>query len=345
MQPTSNYTSDIIARQNRNLWGLILLLFSSILAFGTIGYVIIEHWGWFDSLYMTVITMATVGFLEVHPLSSAGRVLTMLLIFLGVTVFVIATSAAAQLIFQHQFFDFFSERKMIQQINQLKNHVVVCGFGRMSRSMIDELLAQKMPVVLIDSSPERIEQAKKLGVYTILGDAADEDILKVSNINNAQCIITLVPKDAENLYIVMSARELVPNIYIVCRCEDETAEKRLIRAGANRVISPYRVGGQKIARAVLKPNVFELMELATQREGESIRIEEIRIPNSSPVCNKSIQELDIRKEANVIILSLVQADGSVVFNPSASEKVSADTTVVAMGSKDQLAKFESIVFG
>jgi voltage-gated potassium channel len=306
---------------------------------------LLEGWGWFDSLYMTVITMATVGFGEVHPLSPSGRILTMALIFSGVTVFVIATSAAAQAIFQRQFFDFFSERKMYQQINQLTGHVVVCGFGRMSRSMVEELLLQNRSVVLIDSNEERVDSARKLGVYAILGDAANEEILKLANLQNAQCLITLVPKDAENLYIVMAARELVPNLYIVCRSEDEIAERRLLRAGANRVISPYRVGGQKIARAVSKPYVYELLELVSQAGEESIRIEEIKIPEDSKINGKTIQEIDFRKDANVIILSIVSADNAVKFNPGASERFETGSTVVAMGSKNDLAKFEAVIFG
>lgn len=331
--------------QQFNLWPPLLLFFFFVLTLGTVGYALIEGWSWFDSLYMTVITMATVGFGEIHPMSTAGRVLTMILIFLGASVFVFATTAAAQAIFRRQFFDFFTERKMNQQINELTRHVVVCGFGRMSRAMVKEFMENNTPVVLIDSNPEQIESAREMGILAVHGDASDEESLLKANIKTAQCLVTLIPKDSENLYVVMAARELVPDLYIVCRSEDETADKRLLRAGANRIISPYRVGGQKIARAVLKPFVFELMELATQSSEGALQIEEIRIPRTSPMCGKSLREIDIRKDTNIIILSLVKSDGSIVFNPNADERFEAASTLVTLGSKDDLTRFEGMVFG
>jgi len=325
------------------LWIPLLLLFIFILVLGTVGYVHLEGWSWFDSLYMTVITMGTVGFGEVHPLSTEGRILTMILIFLGVTVFVFATTAAAQAIFQKQFFDFFTERKMHQEISKLNKHIIVCGFGRMSRALVKELTDSNAPVVVIDSDPAQIDSARSLGVLAILGDASDEKILMDANIQHAQCLVTLIPRDAENLYIVMAAREIVSDLYIVCRSEDETAEKRLVRAGANRIISPYRAGGQKIARAVLKPYVFELMEIANQSSQGALEIEEIRIPDNSPICGKTIKEIDIRKKTNVIILSLVQPDGAVVFNPGAEMSIMPSSTLITLGSQDDLAAFEKIV--
>lgn len=331
--------------QQFNLWPPLLIFFFFVLALGTVGYVLIEDWPWFDAFYMTVITMATVGFGEIHPMSMGGRILTIVLIFLGASVFVFATTAAAQAIFRRQFFDFFTERKMNQQISELTGHVVVCGFGRMSRAMINEFIENKTPVVLIDSNIEQIESARELGILSVHGDASDEESLLKANIKSAQCLVTLIPKDSENLYVVMAARELVPDLYIVCRSEDESADKRLLRAGANRIISPYRVGGQKIARAVLKPFVFELMELATQSKEGALQIEEIRIPRTSPICGKSIKEIDIRKKSNIIILSLVKSNGEVVFNPSGEEFFEPASTLVTLGSKEDLTLFEGMIFG
>jgi voltage-gated potassium channel len=172
-----------------------------------------------------------------------------------------------------------------------------------------------------------------------------EEILIRANTKSARCLVTLIPRDAENLYVAMAARDLSADLYIVCRTEDESAEKRLLKAGANRVISPYRVGGQKIARAVLKPYVSELVDIASSKEHGSLQIEELKIPRTSSLCGKTIREADVRRESNVIILSLIKSDGTVVFNPNGEESFAAESTVVILGSKGDLGQFEKLVLG
>lgn len=329
----------------QTLLPIVFLFLIIVLALGTCGYMIIEGWNTFDSLYMTVITIATVGFGEVHPLSHDGRVLTMALILLGVFLVVLATSAFTQLIFRREFLSFFLERRMTQALESVTNHVIVCGFGRMSKSTAKELAAAKTSVVVIDFDEDHLLEAKALGYLTVLGNASDEDVLEKAGVKRCQALVTLIPKDSENLYIVLAARELAPDVYIVSRAEDEFAEKRLLRAGANRIISPYRAGGQKIARAVLKPFVSELMELATQSSGQAVQIEELKLPRTSPLCGKSLSESEVRKVANIIVLSLVTPGGNTLFNPSANEKLEAGSTLITMGSSEELTKFENLLFG
>lgn len=329
----------------QTLLPIVFLFLIAVLALGTCGYMLIEKWEWFDALYMTVITVATVGFGEVHPLSHEGRLLTIALILLGVFLVVLATSAFTQLIFRREFLSFFMERRMTQALESVTNHVVVCGFGRMSKSTAKELSAAKTAVVVVDFDEQHLSEAKSCGYLTVLGNASDEDVLERAGIKRCQALVTLIPKDSENLYIVLAARELAPDVYIVSRAEDEFAEKRLLRAGANRIISPYRAGGQKIARAVLKPFVSELMELATQSSGQAVQIEELKLPRTSPLCGKSLSEAEVRKVANIIVLSLVTPTGHTLFNPSAQEKLEPGSTLITMGSSEELTKFENLLFG
>lgn len=322
------------------LWPFVAMLVVFVLVFGTLGYSLIEGWPLFDSFYMTVITVATVGFSEIHPLNQDGRLFTIALIFLGVTVFVFATSAIAQMVLRQQIKDFFTGRRMENDIKTLNQHVVVCGYGRMCRAMVKDFFEDNLPVVAIDNNSRRIDQAKADGCLVVLGDASQEENLIKANATKARCLISLIPKDAENLYVAMAARELSPSLFIVCRAEDESAEKRLLKAGANRVISPYRVGGQKIARAVLKPYVSDLLELAAFSRNGNLQIEEIKVPLNSILCNMSIAEAKLRKNGNIMLLSLIKANGTAVFNPSAEEIFEAGMTVIAMGSKEDLEAFE-----
>jgi voltage-gated potassium channel len=333
--------------ESTTLWPFVSVLFVLVLSLGTFGYMAIEGWDWFDSFYMTVITVATVGFAEIHPLSGTGRLLTIALIFLGVTVFVFATSATAQIIFRQQFQRYFRNIRMEHKIQHLSQHVIVCGYGRMSQAMVKDLVDNKLTVVVIESSLERMQKAVEDKCLGILGDASEEENLLKANVMHAKCLVSLIPKDSENLYVAMAARELSPELLIVCRAEDEASEKRLLKAGANKVISPYRVGGQKIARSVLKPNVTNLLELSVLDKNGKLEIEEIKVPSSSSLIGKTLQEANLREDSNLILVGLLKPDGTALFNPSPSEFILAGMTLIALGSKTDLAvldrKLEKII--
>lgn len=322
--------------EETTLWPFVGLLFFLVLSIGTFGYMLIEGWSWPDSLYMTVITVATVGFGEVHPLSEAGRWLTMALIFLGVTVFVFATSATAQIIFRQQFQKFFRSIRMEHKIQHLSQHVIVCGYGRMSQPMVKDLIDSKLTVVVIDKNADRIQKALEDRCLVILGDASEEESLLKANVRQARCLVSLIPKDSENLYVAMAARDLSSELLIVCRAEDEASEKRLLKAGANKVVSPYRVGGQKIARSVLKPNVTNLLELSALDKNQKLEIEEIKVPVNSGLLGQTLKQANLSENGNIILIGIIKPDGAAIFNPNSDEQIIAGMTLIALGSRIDL---------
>jgi voltage-gated potassium channel len=240
---------------------LALVLF--IVSFGTIGYVVIEGWNFLDAFYMTVITLTTVGFGEVHQLSNAGRVFTIVLIIGGVGTVFYALSIGAKLTLEGELQEIFGRQRLEKKIRELGDHYIVCGYGRMGRIICRELKHDNVPFVVIEKKPDvLLEEQKEILLFE--GDATNDDVLKEVGIEKAKGLISVLPTDAENLYVVLSARGLNPNLQIVARAGEEGSEQKLLRAGADRVVSPYHIGGLRIAHTVLKPAVVDFIEFATK---------------------------------------------------------------------------------
>jgi len=322
---------------------IIFTLILSVIFLGTTGYMTIEKLDFLNALYMTVITVATVGFKEVKDLSEAGKLFTIILIFSGFGVFAYAMTTGAKILIEGELKEVFKKRKMKKEIDALKNHYIVCGYGRMGSILCKELKANQVDFVVIEKFEKNLKDAENL-LY-IVGDATKDETLKEAGIERAKGIITLLPSDAENLYVVVSARALNPKIYIVARATDEEAKIKLKRAGADKAISPYYIGGLRIAQSILRPNVIDFLEFATGSEYKEIQIEEIKVSENSKFVGKTLKESKIGKEFGIIIIGIKRANGKIEFNPSAETFIEAGDTLIALGKSENLYTFSQIAKG
>lgn len=318
----------------------IPLLLILILLAGTIGYIIIEDMTFIDALYMTVITLATVGFREVKELSQEGKIFTIILILSGFGVFTYALTIGARIIIEGEIKEVFKKRKMRKKVEALSDHYIVCGYGRMGSIIVKELLANKMPVVIIEKNPSNLPENDNITYFA--GDATNDEILKLAGIDRAKGLITVLPSDAENLYVVLSARELNSNLFIVARAVEKEAEPKLKRAGANRVVSPYFIGGLRIAHTVLRPNVVDFLEFATSSEYVEIQIEEVDIAPNSPLIGKSIAQSGIGRDLGIIIIGIRRADGRMKFNPNSQTIIKEGDTLIVLGQTENLSRLENL---
>ncbi|MBS1112527.1 MAG: TrkA family potassium uptake protein, partial [Nitrospirae bacterium] len=235
-----------------------------VILFGTTGYMVIEEWGFWDSLYMTVITLTTVGYREIHDLSLQGQIFTVVLLIGGVGTVLYALSAGAKILLEGELQEIYGRKRVEKKLRELSGHFIVCGYGRMGKVITRELEHEKLAFVVIEKGEVLLDADQKEELIVIQGDATNDDLLKRAGIERAQCLISVLPTDAENLYVVLSARGLNPKLLIVARAGEEGSEQKLLRAGADRVVSPYHIGGLRIAHAVLKPAVVDFIEFATK---------------------------------------------------------------------------------
>ena len=310
---------------------------------GTLGYMFIEGWSFLDSLYMTVITVSTVGFKEVHELSDPGRVFTMGLIGLGVGLVMLALTSLAGKVLARQVFWVFERKNMQEKIDAMVDHIIVCGYGRLSRVACEELKHADSEIVVVDSSPERCEEAEREGFLVHRGDATLDETLIGAGVKQAKSLVTLLPSDSDNLYVVLSSRESNSGLFILTRAENEVGERRLKQAGANRIISPYRIGGQKIAGGLLRPYVTDFLDLAASSVYGDLQIEEIKVPAESKLNGLKLSETDLRQKTNIIIAAMISQEGVTTFNPAGDAVVEGGSTLIGIGRKDDFRGVESLI--
>lgn len=320
---------------------LLAIPFGFVLT-GTLGFVVIEGWSWFDALYMTVITLSTIGYGETHPLSTAGRAFTMALILGGVFAFVFASTETIRTIISGEIRDALGKQRMERQLAELRDHLIVCGYGRMGRLVCEEFSSQGISFVVVDRDEEAVADfSMPLGI-AIHGEATSDDVLKRAGIDRARALVTVVASDADNLYTTMSARLLNEKLFIVARAEDAQSEQKLQRAGANRVVSPYRIGGKRVAQAVLRPTVMDFLELATQTQHLELQIEEARIAAKSPLVGSTLQDSRLRKDLGIIIVAIKKSSGRMVFNPAPETALEIGDILIAMGDRQQLDRLDGL---
>ncbi|MGC8796955.1 potassium channel family protein [Thermodesulfovibrio sp.] len=324
----------------RRKFVLILLLIIAVLVFGTAGYMIIEDMKFIDAFYMTVITLATVGFKEVKDLDEPGKIFTIILILNGFGIFTYSLTTGAKIIIEGEIKEVFKKRRMRKKIDGLAQHYIVCGYGRMGSIIVKELKANNMPVVVIEKNKINLPEDEEF-VY-VEGDATHDDVLKSAGIEKAKGLITVLPSDAENLYVVLSARELNPDLFIVARAIDKEAESKLKRAGADKVVSPYFIGGLRIAHTILRPTVVDFIEFATRSEHIEIQIEEIKVSSGSGLVGKTIAQSGIGRDIGVIILGIKRADGRMKFNPTSQTLIKEGDTLIVIGQTDKLSLLEKL---
>lgn len=316
--------------------GLVFLVAS----FGTAGFMLLEGWNITDALYMTVITLASVGFKEVNDLSVVGRMFTIVLIIGGVGTVAYALSAGAKIILEGELQEIYGRRRLEKKIKELKDHYIVCGYGRMGRIICRELKEKNIKFVVVEKQADVPRDSEDLLLF--IGDATNDEVLKELGIEKAKGLVSVLPSDAENLFVVLSARGLNPKLFIVARAGVEGSEKKLVRAGADKVVSPYHIGGLRIAHTVLKPAVVDFIEFATKSGNLDLQMEEVVIQESSSLVGKSLDESGIGRELGIIIVAIKKPDGSMKFNPTFKSAIVTGDTLIALGESSKLKNLEAM---
>jgi voltage-gated potassium channel len=333
-------SASIVERVVRGGPVLALALFASVLAGGTVGYIAIERWSAWDAFYMTVTTVATVGYREVHELSRAGQFFTVLLIFSGVGTALYTFTLVATAIVEGGLPARLQHRRHARMLERIKDHFIVCGYGRIGSIIAREFTRQQVPFVVIERDPARVQQAVEHGCLALEADASQEEILRRAGIERARGLIAAVGTDAENVYAVLTARVLRPDLFIVGRAEGEDSSRKLRQAGADRVISPYQIGGQQIAQTAIRPAVVDFVELATSSENLELAMEEITINGPSSLANRSILEANLRQRFGVIVVAIQRKDRSMEFNPEPDTRILEGDKLVVLGRGESLKLLE-----
>jgi len=340
------YNNEIRKESFRSIYLAIILLFG-ILVIGTIGYTLIEDYSFVEALYMTVITMSTVGFQEVEPLSDPGRVFTFFLIVISFGIFAYAVTTLTRYIVDGIFRYYYMDLKIKKRIDKLHNHILVCGYGRNGRQAMTDLLKHQADVVIIDREPAIIEEIRKNPNHLyIQGDATSDESLLNANIKNARALITALPNDADNLFVVLSARELNPNLKIISRASDAQTDKKLKRAGATNVIMPDRIGGQRMAKLVAQPDVIDFLDFILLQDPDEVYLEEISCNNlDSCFTDRSIGEWSIRRHTGANIIGLKTSDNKYIVNPGPEVKISSHDQLFVLGRRSEINTLRDILTG
>jgi voltage-gated potassium channel len=311
-----------------------------IIAAGTIGYMMIEGWPFVDALYMTVITISTVGFKEVNQVGEGGRIFTMVLVFSGVGFTLYVAAAVVQFMVEGRIRIIMGRRRLNKKIDRLKNHYIVCGYGRIGRVLCRHLKRANIDVAVIEKDSGQIPVMDEDGVLYIVGEATDENSLIKAGIERAKAVIAALATDTDNVFLVLTARQLVPELLIMARASQETAKIKLRAAGANYVESPYEMGAVSMAHRIIRPTVTSFLDLAFAHKRKDIQMEEIPVSNASELVNVQLKDSGIRQNYNLIIIAIKKADGNMLFNPSFEAVIAPNDTVIAVGEVDNLQKLE-----
>ena len=314
-----------------------------MIVLGTLGYILIEGWPVFDAFYMTVTTVATVGFQEIHPLSTAGRAFTVVLIVSGVGTLFYFMGNLARLLLEGELRAIFGRYRNEGKMKSVTNHYIVCGYGRMGKRICKELRAKPLPFVVIDKNPDVIASLQREGLTAVEGDATQDDVLIRAGIERAKGVVSVVNTDTENLYIVLTARGLNKDLYIVARAGDEGSEHKLMRAGANRVSSPYHIGGMQMAQAVIRPAVMDFLELATQSEHLDLQMEELTVEQGSRFDGRTPCDCGLSEDPGLVLIAVKRTSGHLEFNPGSKVLLAKGDKLIVLGQPESLKRLESVI--
>jgi voltage-gated potassium channel len=309
-----------------------------IIIVGATGYHFVEGWSWFDGLYMTMITLSTIGYGETHPLSPHGRYFTLGLIVIGVIGFGFLISNLTQTLIETEISAALGRRRLYKDINKLRNHYILCGAGRVGNQIVDEFRRKGVEFVIIERQEQVAERLLAHGDLVLIGDATDEAVLEGAHVREARGLLASAATDAENVYIVLTARGMNPDIYIVARATEASAESKLIRAGANRVVSPVLIGSHRMAQAALSPAIADFIELTTMTEKLDLNFEQIRIVVGSPLDGCRVADADFRLERGMMLVAVTDQQGRMVFNPPGEQVLRAGDLLIAIGNHAALEK-------
>ena len=309
---------------------------------GMLGYHFVEGWTLFDSLYMAIITLTTIGFGEVHPLTTAGRVFTMVLSLMGIFTLFFAATEIVRTWASGELRTIMGLQRLEKSMAKLEDHVIVCGYGRMGRLVCQELARAAVPFVIIDQNGASLADFALAGGVPLHDDASTDECLRRAGIARARALVTVVSSDADNLFITMSARLLNERVQIIARAEEEATANKLVRAGASRVISPYVIGGSRVTQAILRPTVLDFIEVASLRSHMELQLEEVTIDPNSDLVGRAIGATKIRDRFNVIIVAKKGSEATMMFNPPDHALLAAGDTLVMLGARVQLDRVEEL---
>jgi voltage-gated potassium channel len=313
----------------------------AILLIGTAGFTLIEGVTLFDAFYETLNTITTEGY-EI-PLSHAGRIFNSFVILFGVSAVFIAVGAMTQTIIELELEEDYGKRKARRMIHSLKNHYIICGFGRVGRNAAYELQRSKASFVVVDRNEQRVELAKSSDMQAMAADATRDEGLREAGIAHAQGLIAALPTDAENLFIILSAKSLNPNLNVVTRASEEEAEVKLRRAGADTVFAPYTMAGQRLAQALIRPHVVKFLDFSTSQVGPSIVMEQLRVSPGTEFASKTLTQLQLRRDLGIMVLALRKPDGQMIFNPPPETTIAAGDYLIVLGDQKDLERLERMV--
>lgn len=311
-------------------------LLAGLLTLGTLGYMLIEGWSVLDSLYMTVITVGTVGFREIEPLSAGGQLFTMVLIITGIGALGFSLGVFVDFMVEGRLRGLLEGRRMNRSIEALNGHYVVAGLGRVGSVVAESLADERAPFVVIESSETAVDAARSRGWLVVQGDATEEPVLMAAGVQRASSLITTLDRDGANMFVTVTAKTINPTLFVVTRSEHEASESVLLKAGADRVITPNVIGGRRMANLVMHPFVSDYLDLVTHGNEVEFRLQDFQLPETSPLAHKSIREAMVRDRYGAYILAVRHPDGSVDTNPSMDEKLVPGSVLVVLGTPQQL---------
>lgn len=323
---------------------MVGLAMAATLAVGTIGFVIIDEAPVFDSFYMTLITVLTVGYGEVIELSTAGRIFNSFLMLFGITVILLAMGAMTQTVIELELNQFFGKRRTKIMIDKLKDHIILCGYGRVGRGAAAELTAAGAPFVVVDRNEDRVERAMQAGLLGVVADATRDEALRDAGIARAKGLIATLGTDADNLFLILTAKTLNPMLPLSARVAEESSEPKMRRAGASFVFAPYVSTGHRMAQALLKPHVLQFLDYTTREgEGTEAGIEQIRIEPGTAFCHKTIRDLETSKRQEVVVLAVRRSAGKMIYNPPDDLELTGGDYVIVMGEPKGLEQLEKLL--
>lgn len=318
---------------------MIFLALILLMLIGMAGFHFLEHWSWFDGFYMVLTTISTIGYGEVHPLSHGGRIFNSFVIITGVGLVLLFFGSATQALLEFELQSVFGRRRMDREISRLSEHYILCGAGRVGRSAARELARKPLPFIVVDTDAEKLAHYSDEGWLTLVGDATQAAVLRQAHIERAKGLVASTTTDASNIYIVLTAKSLNPRLNIIARASEEDAEKHLVTAGANHVISPYNFAGYRIAQTFMRPHVVDFFDTAMNRK-LPLDIEEVQVQPGSRVVGQTLEGSRIRQEMGVIVLAIKGEGALMRFNPAPDEVIHEGDHLIAMGEPDGLRRLE-----
>ncbi|MBF0102085.1 MAG: potassium channel protein [Desulfobacterales bacterium] len=319
-----------------NLFGITIL-------YGMAGYFLIEHMTLFESFYMTMITISSVGFSEIKPLSISGRIHTVILIVIGISIGTYTIGILVHMLVEGEISKTFGRKRLEKLINELKGHYIICGYGRIGKIVCKELAAEDITFIVIEQDNEAVEELEEQNYLFLKMDATSEDALIKAGIMNARGIVTAVDSDANNVFITLTAKGMNPSIFIVARASDERNEIKMKRAGASRVVSPYTMGGRRIAQVLKRPTVVDFIDIAMMDSNLGLIMEEAQITKDSSLIGKTLIQSNLRKDFGIIIVAIKKINNDMIFNPMPTEKLEANDIIVILGKQEDVKRMNSIV--